>query len=49
VQAGPVAPRASFATQPDLLTRIGRDQIAHCSSITYDLRLSEIRLSCAAR
>lgn len=35
--------------KPDLLTRIGRDQIAHCSSITYDLALSEIRLSCAPR
>ena len=31
---------------PDLLTRIGRDQIAHCSRITYDLALGEIRLSC---
>jgi hypothetical protein len=34
--------------KPDLLTRIGRDQIAHCSSLTYDLAASEIRLSCAA-
>ncbi len=34
--------------RPDLLTRIGRDQIAHCSSITYDFAASEIRLSCAA-
>jgi hypothetical protein len=34
--------------KPDLLTRIGRDQIAHCSSLTYDLEASEIRLSCAA-
>jgi hypothetical protein len=33
--------------KPDLLTRIGRDQIAHCSRITYDLEWSEIRLSCA--
>lgn len=32
--------------RPDLLTRLGRDQIAHCSRITYDLALSEIRLSC---
>jgi hypothetical protein len=32
--------------RPDLLTRIGRDQISHCSSITYDFALSEIRLSC---
>ncbi len=35
--------------KPDLLTRLGRDQIAHCSQITYDLALSEIRLTCAAR
>ncbi|MBA4007738.1 MAG: hypothetical protein C0486_03030 [Erythrobacter sp.] len=33
--------------KPDLLTRIGRDQIAHCSSITYDLAGDEIRLSCS--
>jgi len=33
--------------KPDLLTRIGRDQIAQCSSITYDLAGGEIRLSCA--
>lgn len=33
--------------RPDLLTRIGRDQIAHCSSLTYDLAGGEIRLSCA--
>lgn len=34
--------------RPDLLTRIGGDQIAHCSAITYDLAAAEIRLSCAA-
>ena len=34
--------------KPDLLTRIGRDQIAHCSSLTYDFEAKEIRLSCAA-
>ena len=33
--------------RPDLLTRIGGDQIAHCSAITYDFALAEIRLSCA--
>jgi len=33
--------------RPDLLTRIGGDQIAHCSAITYDMALAEIRLSCA--
>jgi hypothetical protein len=32
--------------RPDLLTRIGRDQIGHCSRITYDLAENEIRLSC---
>jgi hypothetical protein len=31
---------------PDLLTRIGGDQIAHCSSITYDFPAREIRLTC---
>lgn len=35
--------------RPDLLTRIGRDQIAHCSALTYDLAGREIRLSCAPR
>lgn len=34
--------------RPDLLTRIGRDQIAHCARLTYDFAASEIRLSCAA-
>jgi hypothetical protein len=34
--------------KPDLLTRLGRDQISHCSALTYDLALDEIRLSCAA-
>jgi hypothetical protein len=33
--------------RPDLLTRIGRDQIAHCSALTYDLAAGEIRLACA--
>lgn len=32
--------------RPDLLTRVGSDQIAHCSQLTYDLAMSEIRLSC---
>ncbi len=32
--------------KPDLLTRIGSDQIAHCSSITYDFAGKAIRLSC---
>ncbi len=35
--------------KPDLLTRIGRDQIGHCSTLTYDLELAEIQLSCAAQ
>ncbi|MCL9982417.1 MAG: hypothetical protein NBV60_04580 [Erythrobacter sp.] len=34
---------------PDLLTRLGRDQIKHCSSLTYDLAGAEIRLSCSAQ
>lgn len=33
--------------KPDLLTRIGRDQIAQCSAITYDLAQAEIALACA--
>ncbi len=32
--------------KPDLLTRVGHNQIGHCSRITYDLAASEIRLSC---
>lgn len=32
--------------KPDLLTRIGSNQIAHCSALTYDLAVSEIRLTC---
>lgn len=34
--------------KPDLLTRIGSDQIAHCSALTYDLAGGEIRLRCGA-
>ncbi len=34
--------------KPDLLTRIGSNQIAHCSSITYDFEGKAIRLSCGA-
>lgn len=30
----------------DYLTRIGRDQIAHCSQITYDFTAEEIILTC---
>ncbi len=33
----------------DFLTRIGRDQISHCSQLTYDLELDEIQLSCGPR
>lgn len=33
---------------PDLLTRLGRDQIKHCSSLTYDLAGEEISLTCGA-
>jgi hypothetical protein len=35
--------------RPDFLTRIGRDQIAHCSSLTYDREAGEIQLSCGPR
>jgi hypothetical protein len=30
----------------DMLTCIGRSQIAHCSQLTYDLEKNEIRLAC---
>ncbi|GIX19418.1 MAG: hypothetical protein KatS3mg120_1094 [Erythrobacter sp.] len=33
--------------RPDLLTRIGRDQLGACAAITYDFALAEIRLTCA--
>lgn len=42
-----VVSRRKGRGKPDLLTRIGRDQIAHCSRLTYDLAGGEIRLSCA--
>ncbi len=32
--------------RPDLLTRIGSDQIAHCSALTYDFAETMIRLTC---
>jgi hypothetical protein len=32
----------------DYLTRLGRDLIAHCSALTYDFELEEIRLTCGA-
>ncbi len=44
-----VVSRRKGRGKPDLLTRIGRDQIAHCSALTYDLALGEIRLSCAPK
>ena len=43
-----VVSRRKGRGRPDLLTRIGRDQIAQCSAITYDLKAGEIRLRCAA-
>jgi hypothetical protein len=43
-----VVSRRKGRGRPDLLTRIGRDQIAHCSRLTYDLAGGEILLSCAA-
>lgn len=33
----------------DFLTRIGRDQIAHCSALIYDLERKEILLTCRAQ
>jgi hypothetical protein len=33
--------------RPDMLTRIGSDEIAHCSRLTYDLAARVIELSCA--
>lgn len=32
----------------DYLTRIGRNQIAHCSQLTYDFEMKEILLTCGA-
>lgn len=32
--------------RPDLMTRIGRDQFAHCSRLTYDLAAMELVLTC---
>lgn len=32
--------------KPDLLTRIGRDQIAHCSALTYDRGAATLELRC---
>lgn len=34
--------------RPDLMTRIGRDQIAHCSRLTYDLAGQEVVLICGS-
>lgn len=42
-----VVSRRKGRGKPDLLTRIGRAQIAHCASITYDFAAEEIRLRCA--
>jgi hypothetical protein len=35
--------------KPDLLTRIGRGQIAHCSRLTFDLAQGEIQLLCGVQ
>ena len=40
--------RRKVRNRPDLLTRVGRSQIAHCSRLTYDFAKLEIRLSCAS-
>lgn len=44
-----VVSRRKGRGRPDLLTRIGMGQIAHCSALTYDFAAAEIRLSCAAQ
>lgn len=44
---GIIVSRRKGQGKPDLLTRIGSDQIAACSSITYDFAEGTIRLSCA--
>jgi len=41
-----VVSRRKGRGRPDLLTRIGSDQIAHCSALTYDFAQSTIRLTC---
>lgn len=33
---------------PDVVSRIGRNQIAHCSRMTFDLEERELRLHCAS-
>lgn len=43
-----VVSRRKGRGRPDLLTRVGRDQIAYCSRLTYDFALEEIRLTCDA-
>lgn len=35
--------------RPDYLTRLGRDQISHCSQLVYDLERREIRLTCGTQ
>ena len=43
-----VVSRRKPSGRTDFLTRIGRSQIAHCSSLTYDLERGEILLACGA-
>jgi hypothetical protein len=42
-----VVSRRKGQGSPDLLTRIGRDQLAGCSRLTYDLAANVIELACA--
>lgn len=35
--------------RPDVITRIGRKQIAHCSKLSFDMKAQEIELSCAPK
>lgn len=41
-----VVSRRKGRGRPDLLTRIGSDQIVHCSALTYDFAAGKISLSC---
>ena len=35
--------------RPDVVTRIGRNEIAHCSRLTFDMKAKQIELSCAPK
>ncbi|MDJ0978874.1 MAG: hypothetical protein QNI87_10075 [Erythrobacter sp.] len=44
-----VVSRRKGRGKPDVVTRIGRSQIAHCSRLTFDLAADVIELSCALK